>query len=300
MNSKTFAGVGVALVTPFQQNMQIDFHGLKNLLDHTYASGEGVDYWVVMGTTAESATLNKEEKKEVLNFIKSNNPNQLPIVYGIGGNNTQAVIDELKSIDPDGLSAILSVSPYYNKPSQKGIMAHYTSIADHSPLPIIMYNVPGRTSSNMTAETTLHLAKHPNIIALKEATNHVDQWINIMHHKPENFLLLSGDDTATLSMMALGGEGVISVMANGFPEAFRGMVHGALKGDFKQAAQFLFQLSEVNPLMYEESNPVGIKEVLRIQGVCGNQVRLPLVAASTDLQEKIQRQVKLPDSMGIS
>lgn len=289
MNLKSLRGVGVALVTPFRENKEIDYVGLENLLEHTYASGQGVDYWVVMGTTGESATLSKKEKKEVLQFVKNHNPGQLPIVYGIGGNFTQAVLDEIKETDFDGVSAILSVSPYYNKPSQRGIIAHYSQIADLAPRPVMMYNVPGRTSSNLSAETILKLAQHPNIIALKEANCSPEQWIAVVKHKPEDFLLLSGDDMATLGMMAYGAEGVISVMANAFPDLFRGMVHFALAQNFGEARKFAFQLSEINPLMYEESNPVGIKEVLSVLGICANEVRLPLVSASAELQRKIRQ-----------
>ncbi|MDX2301752.1 MAG: 4-hydroxy-tetrahydrodipicolinate synthase [Microscillaceae bacterium] len=297
MDLKKLTGVGVALVTPMQENKEIDYVGLENLLNHTSASGQGVDYWVVLGTTGESATLSKTEKKEVLDFVKKHNPYHLPIVYGIGGNHTQAVLEEINSTDLEGVAAILSVSPYYNKPSQRGIYAHYQLIADHAPLPIIMYNVPGRTSSNLSAETALKLARHPNIIALKEANCHIEQWITIAKNKPDDFLLLSGDDLATLSMMAVGAEGVISVMANAFPDVFRAMVHQAQQQNFIQAQKYVFQLAEINPLMYEEANPVGIKEALRLLGICSNQVRLPLLPASEDLQDKIRKLMPLQVSM---
>lgn len=279
-------GTGVALVTPFTKNLQVDYHGLKNLLDHTAL---GVDYYVVQGTTGESATINAKEKAEILSFVKNNNKAQLPIVYGIGGNNTQGVIDDINSSNLNGVNAILSVSPYYNKPSQEGIFQHFKAIADASPLPIILYNVPGRTQSNISPETTLRLAQHENIIGIKEASGDLVQCMAIAKNAPSDFQLISGDDLLTTSMMAIGATGVISVLANAFPITFKGITESALMGDFQASSKFTFEMLDINPLMYAESNPVGIKQVLQELGVCENYVRLPLLPASNQLKEKIKK-----------
>lgn len=289
MQKEKLIGTGVALVTPFDKEKNIDYQALEKLLIHTYAKGKGVDYWVVMGTTGESVTLTKEEKQQVLDFVKEHNPAQLPIVYGIGGNDTQALLQQFKNTNLEGVDAILSVSPAYNKPSQRGIVAHYQALADASPLPLILYNVPGRTSSNVSAETTLQLAEHPNIIATKEASGNLEQCAKIAQYKPDDFLLISGDDMLTIPMIALGGQGVISVMANAFPVIFQDMVKNALEGNFEAARKALFKLTALNPLMYEESNPVGVKQALALQEVCSNEVRLPLLNASPELQEKIKK-----------
>ncbi len=282
MNNLT--GTGVALVTPFDPKGSIDFEGLKKLLVFT---GEHVDYFVVMGTTGESATCSPSEKKEVLDFCKKNNEKGLPIVYGIGGNNTAAVINEIKNTDLDGVDAILSASPYYNKPSQAGIVAHFTAIADVSTKPIILYNVPGRTASNMSADATLALSKHPNIIGIKEASGNIEQCKTIAAKKEDDFLLISGEDPLTTDIIEIGGKGVISVLANGFPEEFSNVINLALAGNFEESRKEMASFNEINPLMYEESNPVGVKTVLSLKGVCGNHVRLPLLKASSELQSRI-------------
>ena len=282
MNNLT--GTGVALVTPFDPKGSIDFESLKKLLAFT---GEHVDYFVVMGTTGESATCSPSEKKEVLDFCKKNNEKGLPIVYGIGGNNTAAVINEIKNTDLDGVDAILSASPYYNKPSQAGIVAHFTAIADVSTKPIILYNVPGRTASNMSADTTLALSKHPNIIGIKEASGNIEQCKTITAKKEDDFLLISGEDPLTTDIIEIGGKGVISVLANGFPEEFSNVINLALAGNFEESRKEMASFNEINPLMYEESNPVGVKTVLSLKGVCGNHVRLPLLKASSELQSRI-------------
>ncbi|GAA5043178.1 4-hydroxy-tetrahydrodipicolinate synthase [Marivirga lumbricoides] len=279
-----FTGVGPALITPFKEDLSIDFEGLENLLKHVAHA----DYWVVQGTTGESATTTREEKQSILDFVKKHNPNKLPLVYGIGGNNTQGVIDELNTMNLDGVDAILSASPYYNKPSQEGIYRHYSAIADASPVPLILYNVPGRTASNISAGTTLRLAQHANIIGVKEASGNMEQCMKIASEKPESFLLISGDDMLTTSLISLGAVGVISVMANAFPSVFSKMTHSALKGDYAQANENLFKLLDINPLMYEESNPVGVKEVLHQFKICKHFVRLPLVPATVELQQKIK------------
>jgi len=284
-----FKGTGVALVTPFLPSGEIDFDGTKKLLAHT---AQGVDYYVVQGTTGESATTTQAEKQALLNFVKENNPHQLPIVFGIGGNHTQEILNQIKAYDLEGVSAVLSVTPYYNKPSQHGMVAHYRAIADHSPVPIILYNVPGRTSSNMKAETTLRLAEHPNIVAMKEASGMLAQTMEISHHKPQDFDLLSGDDLNTVSMIALGANGVISVMANALPVVFKNMVHAALEGNFEKARQQAFSILKLNPMMYRESNPVGVKAALKLMGVCHKTVRLPLLDCSEHLENEIRRELQ--------
>ncbi len=280
------SGTGVALITPFTKSLKIDFDSLAKLLDYTRSNG--VDYYVVMGTTGESATLTPAEKASVLEFVKENNPSKLSIVYGLGGNNTSALINELKETDLNGVDAILSVSPYYNKPSQRGIVAHYEHLANESPVPVILYNVPGRTSSNLTAATTLTLASHPNIIGTKEAAGDLDQAMRIARDMPNGFLLISGDDLLTLPLMSIGGTGVISVLANALPDTFRRMVGKFTEGDIHGAARASYELLDLNPLMYEESNPVGVKFVLSELGICEPYVRLPLFEASESLKARIR------------
>lgn len=281
---KKLYGTGVALVTPFDENLQVDYKGLKKLLRHT---AKGVDYYVVMGTTGESSTLTSEEKLQVLSFVKENNEAGLPIVYGIGGNNTQQVCDLISSSDLTGVDAILSVSPYYNKPSQEGIYQHFKKIAGISPAPIILYNVPGRTSSNLTADTTLRLAAVENIIGIKEASGNIEQCLRIARDAPKDFLLISGDDMLTVPLYAIGAKGVISVLANAYPQVFKKMKDFSFNGEYKKAGSALFKLVDINGPMYEESNPVGLKALLSEMGICRNNVRLPLVPASEGLKQKI-------------
>jgi len=284
-NMKKFYGTGVALVTPFDSKGRIDFKALKKVLQHT---SKGVDYYVVMGTTGESVTVTSDEKKQVLQFVIHNNPKKLPIVFGIGGNNTLSVLETIKSTDLTGVDGVLSVSPYYNKPSQEGIYLHFKAVADTCPVPIILYNVPGRTSSNLTAETTLRLAQHPNIIGVKEASGNLEQCMKISKEKPKDFLLISGDDLLTVPLYSIGGKGVISVLANSFPVIFKKMKEHAFAGNYAKAQQEQFRLLEINGPMYEEGNPVGVKQVLQEMGICSNMVRLPLVPASESLQKKIR------------
>ncbi len=282
---KKFYGTGVALVTPFDTKGNIDYKALKKLLRHT---AKGVDYYVVMGTTGESVTVTSEEKKKVLGYVKENNPKKLPIVFGIGGNNTQSVLDTIKSTNLKGVDAILSVSPYYNKPSQEGIYYHFKAVADESPVPVILYNVPGRTASNLTAETTLRLANHRNIIGVKEASGSLEQCMKISKHMPRDFLLISGDDLLTVPLYSIGGKGVISVLANAFPVIFKKMKEFSFAGNYTKASQEQFRILEINGPMYEEGNPVGVKQVLQEMGICSNMVRLPNVPASEGLQKKIK------------
>ena len=278
-------GTGVALVTPFDNDENIDFNGYKNLLNYT--AKQGVDYYVVLGTTGEGSTISLADKAEILEFTKANNESDLPIVFGIGVNDSKATVKIARETDLSGVEAILSVSPYYNKPSQEGIFQHYTRIADECPVPVILYNVPGRTASNITAETTLRLAEHPNIIGVKEASGNMEQALTISKYKPEDFMLISGDDMLTVPLYSIGAVGVISVLANAFGHIFYKMKEAVLEGDFGKASRETFKLLDINPLMYAESNPVGVKQVLAEMGICGNNVRLPLLPASQSLQASI-------------
>lgn len=279
---KNFRGSGVAMVTPFNGDVSIDYKGLEQVIEHVIAGG--IDYLVIQGTTGETATLTPSEKREVLAFSIRVNRERLPIVYGIGGNSTQAVLEEIKNTDFHGVDALLSVSPYYNKPSQEGIIAHYRHIADTSPVPVILYNVPGRTMSNITAESTLVLSKHPNIIGMKESSGNLEQCMKIASRKPDDFLLISGDDLLGPAIRAMGGEGLISVIGNAFPASIKTVMHGSLPESYKA----IFELLEINPLMYEESNPVGIKNLMMHLNLCRDEVRMPLIKASDSLSQRIK------------
>jgi 4-hydroxy-tetrahydrodipicolinate synthase len=281
---KKLYGTGVALVTPFTENLEVDFKSLKKLLNHT---AKGVDYYVVMGTTGEAATISDDEKKMILRFVKENNSKNLPLVYGIGGNDTRHVVEAISKTDLTGVDALLSVSPYYNKPSQEGIYQHFKAIADASPIPVILYNVPGRTASNITADTTLRLAADSNIIGVKEASGNLEQCMKIARDKPKDFLLISGEDLLTVALYAIGAKGVISVLANAYPLIFKKMKEFAFEGNFSKASQEAFRLLEVNTLMYEEGNPVGLKALLEDMQVCTRRVRLPLATASESLHNRI-------------
>lgn len=278
-------GTGVALVTPFNEDHSIDFAGLKRLIDFVILGG--ADYLVVLGTTGETVTLSSSEKKEVLRKCLEFNANRVPIVYGIGGNNTHAVVEEINTTDFDGIAAILSVSPYYNKPSQAGIIAHFQAVADDSPVPVILYNIPGRTMSNMAAETTLTLAQHSNIIGMKEASGNLEQCMRIASEMPKDFLLISGDDLMTKAMLSIGGSGIISVLANALPETFKTLCHATHESQLKAA----FSIIKLNELMYQEGNPVGIKNLLKHLGICGDQVRLPMLRATESLSSKIKAEL---------
>jgi 4-hydroxy-tetrahydrodipicolinate synthase len=281
-----FRGLGVALVTPFRPNGAIDYAGLEKLIEHQIAGG--VDYVVSMGTTGESVTLTKAEKKELLSQTIGFVRNRVPVVLGVGGNNTVEVVEALNSFEMDGVDAILSVSPYYNKPTQEGIYQHYKAIAQVALRPIILYNVPGRTGSNMSADTTLRLARDfRNIIAIKEASANLDQMGRILKHKPKDFMLISGDDGLTLPIIALGGVGVISVVGNALPEEFSILVNAALKGDLETARREHLRLIEVIDLLFAEGNPGGIKHALKVLGICGDTMRLPLVNISEGTANKL-------------
>ena len=280
---RKISGTGVALVTPFKSDLSIDFEALTSLVNHCVDGN--IDFLVVMGTTGESVTLSLEEKNAVLDCVKQANNNRLPIVLGIGGNNTDYIIQSFSSYNLDGVDAILSVSPAYNKPTQEGIYQHFKAISKSSPLPIILYNVPGRTSSNMTSETTLRLAfDFANIIAVKEASGDMEQIMEIIAKKPIDFKVLSGDDAITLPIILMGGDGVISVLGQALPKDFSSMVKYGLKGDLKASKELHYKiLSFVEPL-FVEGNPAGIKTLLNLKGICKEEVRLPLVKSSAKLK----------------
>lgn len=277
-----FYGTGVALVTPFNEDFSIDFPSLEKVIKHLIDGG--ADYIVVHGTTGETATQTKAEKKEVLSAVLKYNAGKLPIVLGLGGNNTQGLLDEIQETDFTGVDAILSVSPYYNKPSQKGIIGHFRAIADACPVPVILYNVPGRTMSNLHYQTTLTLAEHPNIIGIKEASSDLSQCMRIAAKMPKDFLLISGDDILTPSLRVIGGHGVISVLANAYPDIFKTICHG----DYESAKEAAFKFLDINPMMYEEGNPVGLKFLMQELGLCKETVRLPMVTASENLKARIR------------
>ncbi|MEN7549215.1 4-hydroxy-tetrahydrodipicolinate synthase [Rapidithrix thailandica] len=282
----TIVGTGVALATPFTDDGEVDYQGLERLLNHTAPQ---VDYLVVNGTTGESPTLSKAEKVAVLDFVVANNKWKKPVVFGLGSNNTAALLKELKEDYVKKADAILSVTPQYNKPSQQGLYTHFKAVADASPVPVILYNVPARTSCNLEAQTTIRLAEHPNIVGIKEAAGDMAQAIAIARETPEDFLLISGDDLLTLPLISIGGKGVISVAANAYPKEFSEIVRAALAGKpCNSPDHWLYELSRFNTLLYKEGNPVGIKALLEILGICQAKVRLPLVEASKELKEALK------------
>jgi 4-hydroxy-tetrahydrodipicolinate synthase len=286
-----FYGTGVAIVTPFESNSEVDYNGLRAIIN--YLIEGGIEYIVSLGTTGESVTLSKDEKKKVWSFTAEVNNGRVPLVAGIGGNNTHEIVNEIKSFDVAGYDAILSASPNYNKPTQEGIYQHYKAISEVTPLPIILYNVPSRTGSNVSAETTTRLAHDfKNIIGMKEASGNFDQLNQIMRDKPEDFLLISGDDPISLPMIALGGAGVISVVGNALPRQFSDMIRLCLKGDFKTAQKAHASFIDFTRMMFAEGSPAGVKTALKALGICGDTVRLPLVQVSATLADKINQEVK--------
>lgn len=283
---KELIGTGVALVTPFKSDFSVDVEGLKNVVNFNIENG--IDYLVVLGTTAESATLSKEEKQVVIDTIISANNGRLPLVLGIGGNNTQEVISEMKTRDLSAFTAILSVSPYYNKPTQEGIYQHFAAISQAAPLPIILYNVPGRTASNMLPETVIRLANDfQNIVAIKEAAGDIVQAMRLISGCPDDFLVISGDDMITLPMILAGGAGVISVIGEGFPKEFSKMVNLGLEKKVTEAYNIHYKIAPAIDYIFAEGNPAGIKAVFKKLGICGDTVRLPLVGVSDVLRKKI-------------
>lgn len=288
MGNFKLQGLGVALVTPFRQDKSIDFEALGRVIEHQIAGG--ADFLVVLGTTGETPALFPEEKQQVKDFVREKVEGRLPLVLGVGGNNTMALVNELKTGDYAGFEAILSVVPYYNKPSQQGIFEHYMAIADASPLPVILYNVPGRTGVNMTAETTLRLARaNDRIIGVKEASGKFDQIEEIIKNKPEDFTVISGDDSITYPLMTLGAKGVISVIGNAFPREFGRMVRLCLKGNFADALPIHFRFTELFNLLFVDGNPAGVKCTLNALGMIENELRLPLVSTRMSTNEKIHR-----------
>ena len=283
-------GTGVALVTPFNENGAIDYTGLKKVVEYTITNK--VEYLVTLGTTGESVTLSKQEKDKILEFTVETVKGRVPLVAGFGGNNTHEVIKSIKEFHFNGVDAILSVSPYYNKPTQEGIFRHYKAIAEASPVPVILYNIPGRTASNITAETTLRLAhEFRNIIGIKEASGDLQQSMTIIQNRPEGFLVMSGDDALTLPMISIGADGVISVIANAFPRDFSDMARSALLGNFTEAQRLHYKLYEIMRLLFAEGNPAGVKCALKHLNVCDPYVRLPLVSASKNLTDQLNREM---------
>lgn len=284
-------GTGVALVTPFKNDLSVDTMALANIVEHCIEGG--VDYLVALGTTAETATLTEEEKHLVLDTIVSANKGRLPLVIGIGGNNTYAVIETIKKYDLTNFDAILSVSPFYNKPTQEGIYQHFKAISENSPLPLIVYNVPGRTGSNMLPTTVLRLAKDfENIIAIKEASGDMSQVMQIIKDKPKDFMVISGDDMTALSTVLAGGAGVISVLGQGVPSVFSKMIRLGLKTQVKEAFELQYAIQDGVGLIFEEGNPAGIKSVFDALGLASEGVRLPLVPVSESLRVRIKHFVK--------
>ncbi|MCZ2482410.1 4-hydroxy-tetrahydrodipicolinate synthase [Aquirufa nivalisilvae] len=282
-----FHGVAPALITPMQADRTIDWTALGKLVQ--YVSTGGVDYLVVQGTTGESVTTSADEKKKIIATVQESNSKNLPIVYGLGGNHTENLIAQIKQTSFDGIDAILSVCPYYNKPSTRGVIQHYRAVADVSPVPVILYNIPGRTGINLSPETILTLAEHPNIIGVKEASCIIEQCMEIAAHKPADFLLISGDDVQAVPIISIGGVGVMSVIANAFPHQFSQMIHSALAGDFAEARKSLGSFLAIDPYLYEEGNPVGVKKILALKGMIQAQVRMPLAEASEELGVKLNR-----------
>ena len=286
-----FVGTGVALVTPFKKDFSVDTDALTKIVNFVIEGG--VEYLVVLGTTAESATLSKQEKELVIQTIKTANAGRLPLVLGVGGNNTMEVVEELQTRDFSGFSAILSVSPYYNKPTQEGIYQHFKKIAEASPLPIILYNVPGRTASNMLPTTVVRLAKDfKNVIGVKEAAGDIVQAMKLIQHAPKDFLVISGDDMITLPMVLAGGAGVISVIGEGFPKEFSEMVRLGLQRKVNEAYELHYKLADSIDMIFEQGNPGGIKEIFKARGLSENTVRLPLVNVDDNLAKRLENFTK--------
>ncbi len=288
---KKLKGTGVAIVTPFKNDSSIDFAALGRVVNHVIAGG--VNYIVAMGTTGESVTLARDEKKALISYVLEAIDNRVPLVVGIGGNNTQEVINYIRQSNLTGIDGILSVTPYYNKPTQRGIYQHFKAIATCSPLPVILYNVPGRTCSNISSETCLELAHNcDNIVAVKEASGDISQIMRIIKDKPENFSVISGDDMMTIPIIAAGGSGIISVLANAFPSHSSEIVNHALKNNYKAAREIQFSVLELIELLFTEGNPAGVKAMLNIMNLCQNSLRLPLVPVSRAIYSRIQKAIE--------
>jgi len=291
MKIDSLRGMGVALITPFKKDLSVDTEALIRLVQ--YNIDNGTDYLVVLGTTGETATLNTDEKELVIDTIKKVTLGKIPLVLGVGGNNTQSVVEDLKTIDLTDFDAVLSVSPYYNKPTQEGIYQHYKTLSEASPKPIILYNVPGRTSSNIASETVIRLAKDcSNIIGIKEAAGDMEQVLRLLRSVPKDFLVISGDDMLALPLIVAGGAGVISVIGQGVPKLFSDMVHLGQKGEIQKAFELHYRVMPIIDSIFEEGNPAGIKYVLKKKGISENILRLPLVGISADLANKIDMELR--------
>ncbi len=294
MVKNIFEGTGVALVTPFRKDSSIDFKSLEKIVNHVIE--KGVNYLVVLGTTAETPSLSEDEKRAIVDFVKEINSGRVPFLLGMGGNNTSSLINSISNTDFTGVDGILSVAPYYNKPSQEGIYQHFRNVATASPVPVILYNVPGRTGSNITAQTCLRLAHNfkGQIVAVKEASGDLEQVMDILREKPEGFSVLSGDDALAYSLVGLGGKGVISVIANAYPGEYSTMIRLALEGKNPEALSYQYQLIPVIKALFREGNPAGVKGFMSLQGLLENNLRLPLVPASKELMKEIQGILEIP------
>jgi 4-hydroxy-tetrahydrodipicolinate synthase len=288
---KKFRGTGVAIVTPFKNDSSIDFAALGRVVNHVIKGG--VNYIVAMGTTGESVTLTKDEKKALISYVIETIDNRVPLIAGIGGNNTQEVINCIRHTNLTGVDGILSVAPYYNKPNQRGLFQHFKAIATCSPIPVVIYNVPGRTGCNVSSDTCLELAHEcENIVAVKEASGDISQIMKIVKGKPENFNVISGDDMITIPVIAAGGSGVISVLANAFPAQCSELVSHSLKNNFKSAREIQFRFLEIIELLFIDGNPAGVKAMLSLMSVCQNNLRLPLVPVNRTVYTRIQKAVE--------
>ncbi len=288
MKKNPFIGTGVALITPFNDDYSVDYHSLRNIVDVILQNG--ADFLVALGTTSEAPTMTADEKAMVVKTIVDAAGARCPILLGMGGNNTAALLESIKNQDFTGIDGILSVVPYYNKPNQRGMKAHFTAVADASPVPVVLYNVPGRVGVNLQAATTVELAHHPNIVAVKEASGNIQQIMEILRDKPYDFTVLSGDDGITQPMMALGAKGVISVAANGYPKPFCKMVHEMLEGNEKEALALHYKMLRMNGLIFADGNPAGIKALMAHNGLCRNVLRLPLVPVNDNIRQEIENE----------
>lgn len=291
MKNNPFVGTGVALITPFNEDFSVDYKSLENIVEFTLSNG--ADFMVALGTTSEAPTLTQEEKNNVLKTIVKVAKGRCPIMLGMGGNNTMALLQNIKNQDFTDIDGILSVVPYYNKPNQRGMKAHFEAVADNSPVPVILYNVPGRVGVNLQASTCVELAKHKNIIAVKEASGNLQQIMEILRDKPSDFDVLSGDDGLTQPMMALGAKGVISVAANGYPDVFCKMVKSMLNDDAKTALPLHYEMLNMNSLIFADGNPAGIKCLMAQQNLCKNVLRLPLVTVNDNVKNDLEKEYKI-------
>ena len=291
MKTNPFVGTGVALITPFNEDFSVDYKSLENIVEYTLSNG--ADFMVALGTTSEAPTLTQEEKENVLKTIIKVANGRCPVMLGMGGNNTMALIQNIKNQDFTGVDGILSVVPYYNKPNQRGMKAHFEAVADNSPVPVVLYNVPGRVGVNLQAATCVELAKHDNIIAVKEASGNLQQVMEILRDKPYDFDVLSGDDGLTQPMMALGAKGVISVAANGYPDMFCKMVTSMLNDDVKTALPLHYKMLNMNNLIFADGNPAGIKCLMAQQNLCKNVLRLPLVTVNDKVENDLKHEYKI-------